>query len=70
MLTGDLGVILDYRGWKPINRREAVVAFHGHAHAGNLEGTICRGVEVFNVARTILIKAEVNPYFYVLEYRL
>ena len=52
---------------EPINRREVVAAFHGHAHAGTLEGATSRGVKVFNVSRPILIKAGFNPPFYVFE---
>ena len=52
---------------EPINRREVVAAFHGHAHAGTLEGTTSVGVKVFNVSRPILLKAGFNPPFYLFE---
>lgn len=41
-----LGEVLDRRG--------AVVAVHGHAHDGNLEGLTAGGVRVLNVSRQVL----------------
>lgn len=43
---------------EPINRRDGVLAaFHGHAHAGTLEGTTSKGVKVYNVSKAILQKS-------------
>lgn len=52
---------------EPLNRREVVAAFHGHAHVGSLEGKTSSGVRVFNVAKPILLKAGYTCPFYVLE---
>lgn len=52
---------------EPLNRREVVAAFHGHAHVGSLEGKTSNGVRVFNVAKPILLKAGYTCPFYVLE---
>ncbi len=52
---------------EPLSRRNVVVAFHGHAHAGVLEGTTSNGVKVFNVARPILQKAGFDCGFYIYE---
>ncbi|GAA4313793.1 metallophosphoesterase family protein [Compostibacter hankyongensis] len=38
---------------EPLIRRKVVAAFHGHAHAGKLQGDLS-GVKVFNVARRVL----------------
>jgi Icc-related predicted phosphoesterase len=51
----------------PINRRQVVAAFHGHAHLRTLEGTTSRGVKVFNVSKTILEKSGFNPPVYIFE---
>lgn len=42
---------------EPLTRRGVVAAFHGHLHAGTLEGEAAAGVRVFNVAISILLKA-------------
>jgi Icc-related predicted phosphoesterase len=52
---------------EPLNRRQVDAVFHGHAHAGVLEGTTSGGVKVFNVARPILQKAGYDCGFFVLE---
>jgi Icc-related predicted phosphoesterase len=52
---------------EPINRREVVAAFHGHAHVGTLEGTTSNGVKVFNVSKPLLLKAGYTPPFYIFE---
>lgn len=49
---------------EPLNRRNVEVAFHGHAHAGSLEGTTSNGVKVYNVSKPILLKEGYEcPYF-------
>lgn len=49
---------------EPLERRGVAAAFHGHAHAGKLEGTTANGIKVFNVAKPILMKAGLpEPYF-------
>lgn len=42
---------------EPLNRRQIISIFHGHAHKGVLEGKTQTGLRVYNVARPILIKA-------------
>ncbi|NTS40555.1 metallophosphoesterase [Flavisolibacter sp. BT320] len=49
---------------EPLERRGVAAAFHGHAHAGKLEGTTAKGIKVYNVAKPILVKAGLpEPYF-------
>ncbi|WP_299759165.1 metallophosphoesterase [uncultured Pontibacter sp.] len=52
---------------EPINRREVVAAFHGHAHIGTLEGETSKGVKVFNVSKPILQKEGYDPPFFIFE---
>jgi Icc-related predicted phosphoesterase len=52
---------------EPLNRRNVVAAFHGHAHAGVLRGRISNGIQVFNVARPILRKEGYECGFFVFE---
>ncbi|MFD2245411.1 metallophosphoesterase family protein [Pontibacter ruber] len=52
---------------EPINRRDVVAAFHGHAHIGTLEGETSRGVKIFNVSKPILTKAGYLLPFYIFE---
>lgn len=52
---------------EPLNRRQVVAAFHGHAHVGSLEGTTSSGIKVYNVAKQILEKHGFDIPFYVLE---
>jgi Icc-related predicted phosphoesterase len=52
---------------EPLNRRQVLAAFHGHAHVGSLEGKTSSGVNVYNVAKPILLKAGYKCPFYVLE---
>lgn len=52
---------------EPLDRIRVAAAFHGHAHAGKLEGTTANGVKVFNVARPILIKAGYHQPYFILE---
>jgi Icc-related predicted phosphoesterase len=52
---------------EPLNRRQVIAAFHGHAHVGSLEGQTSSGVKVYNVSKPILIKAGYKCPFYSLE---
>ena len=52
---------------EPLERRNVYAAFHGHAHAGKLEGTTPKGVRIFNVAKHILQKAGFEQPYYLLE---
>lgn len=51
---------------EPLTRRQVIAAFHGHAHAGTLEGTLGE-VKVLNVAKHVLAKAGHPTPFYLLE---
>jgi len=52
---------------EPLTRRKVVVAFHGHAHKGGFEGEAPGGVKVYNVARSILLRAGYTFPFFVYE---
>jgi len=52
---------------EPLERRKVAAAFHGHAHAGKLEGTTANGVKVYNVAKHILLKAGFQQPYFILE---
>jgi Icc-related predicted phosphoesterase len=52
---------------EPINRRQVEVVFHGHAHIGTLSGTTSAGVQVYNVARPILMRSGYEPGYYLFE---
>lgn len=52
---------------EPINRRQVDMAFHGHAHIGTLTGTTSAGVQVYNVAKPILVKAGHSAGYYIVE---
>lgn len=52
---------------EPLNRRNVLAAFHGHAHVGTLEGATSKGVKVYNVSRPILQKAGYDPTVFMLE---
>jgi Icc-related predicted phosphoesterase len=50
---------------EPLNRKQVLAAFHGHAHVGTLEGQTSAGVKVFNVSKPILQRAGYDCPFYV-----
>ncbi len=52
---------------EPLGRRRVTAAFHGHAHAGTLEGATPDGVPVFNVAQPILYQAGFSKGYYIYE---
>lgn len=52
---------------EPLERRNVSVAFHGHAHKGQLEGRTPGGVKVLNVALPILKRNKFKSPFYILE---
>ena len=52
---------------EPLERRNVFAAFHGHAHAGKLEGKTAKGVRIYNVAKHILQKAGLPQPYYILE---
>ncbi|HYF69580.1 MAG TPA: metallophosphoesterase [Ohtaekwangia sp.] len=52
---------------EPLNRKNVLAAFHGHAHIGTLEGQTSAGVKVFNVAKPILQKAGFERPFFLFD---
>jgi Icc-related predicted phosphoesterase len=52
---------------EPLMRTPVAAAFHGHAHAGTLEGQTVNGTKVYNVAKHILLKAGYTVPYFVLE---
>lgn len=49
---------------EPINSRDVVAVFHGHAHAGKLHGKTTAGIDVYNVSLQVLKKeGHPKPYF-------
>ncbi len=51
---------------EPLIRRKVIAAFHGHAHAGNLDTEIS-GIKIFNVAKPVLQKEGVTDGFFLFE---
>jgi Icc-related predicted phosphoesterase len=51
----------------PLIRRQVKAVFHGHAHAGTLEGKLSDEIPVFNVAKPVLNKSGYPHPFYLLE---
>lgn len=52
---------------EPINQRQVVAAFHGHAHVGTLSGETSKGVKVFNVSRPVLLREGYTDGFFIFE---
>lgn len=52
---------------EPLGRRKVTAAFHGHAHAGTLQGATNDGVAVYNVARPILLKQGFEKGYFLFE---
>lgn len=54
---------------EPIDRFDASLVFHGHAHRGRLEGTTKTGVPVYNVSLPLLARlCPDQPHFRVFEF--
>jgi Icc-related predicted phosphoesterase len=70
-IVGEPEVIYPFLGSsrlaEPLTRRNVIACFHGHAHAGTLEGEAPGGVKVFNVALPILKKHGYPCGFYMFE---
>lgn len=70
-IVGEPEVIYPFLGSsrlaEPLSRRNVAAAFHGHAHAGVLEGHTQNGTKVFNVARPILQRAGYECGYYIFE---
>lgn len=52
---------------EPLDRFEATVAFHGHAHHGTFRGATAGGVPVFNVCHALIKKEGVGDMYFVYE---
>lgn len=52
---------------EPLNRRQVVAAFHGHAHLGQIEGRTHDGIPVYNVARAVLSRSGYERGFFITE---
>lgn len=70
-IVGEPEVIYPFLGSsrlaEPLARHNVIATFHGHAHAGTLEGEAPGGVKVFNVALPILRKAGYPCGYYIYE---
>jgi Icc-related predicted phosphoesterase len=67
-IVGEPEVIYPFLGCdrlaEPLDRYEATVVFHGHAHTGSFEGKTAGGVPVYNVSLPVLRKLGLaTPYF-------
>ena len=53
---------------EPLNRYSVAAVFHGHAHRGSAEGVTTAGAPVYNVAKSLLQRADTGrPPFKVFE---
>src|SRR5262249_1565747 len=52
---------------EPLNRFGVVVAFHGHAHHGTVEGRTRAGIPVYNVSSQLLQRASNRMPYRVVE---
>ena len=70
-IAGEPEVIYPFLGCdrlaEPLDRYEATVVFHGHAHTGAFEGRTAGGVPVFNVSLPVLRKIGLDTMYYVYE---
>lgn len=52
---------------EPIERFEANVVFHGHAHGGSPEGKTPKGISVYNVAHPLLMRSSPEKPYKIVE---
>ena len=52
---------------EPINRLNATMVFHGHAHRGRPEGRTSSGIPVYNVSHPLLLRTTPERPFRVIE---
>lgn len=52
---------------EPLDRYEAAVAFHGHAHYGTFRGATPGGVPVYNVSHSLIRQENMGELYYVHE---
>jgi Icc-related predicted phosphoesterase len=68
-IVGEPEVIYPFLGSsrlaEPFSKRKVAVAFHGHAHVGNLEGQTAEGVKVYNVALPVLYKHGLQAGYFI-----
>lgn len=73
-VAGEPEVIYPFLGCdrlaEPLDRYDATVAFHGHAHTGAFEGRTPGGVPVYNVSLPVLRKLGLETLYYVHEVML
>ena len=70
-VAGEPEVIYPFLGCdrlaEPLDRYDATVVFHGHAHTGAFEGRTAGGVPVYNVSLPVLRKIGLTTLYYVHE---
>ncbi|MGQ0712990.1 MAG: metallophosphoesterase family protein [Gemmatimonadaceae bacterium] len=70
-IMGEPEVIYPFLGCdrlaEPLDRYEATVVFHGHAHTGAFEGRTAGGIPVFNVSLPVLRKIGLDTLYYVYD---
>ena len=70
-VAGEPEVIYPFLGCdrlaEPLDRYDATVVFHGHAHTGAFEGHTAGGVPVYNVSLPVLRKIGLATLYYVHE---
>lgn len=70
-IVGEPEVIYPFLGCdrlaEPLDRYDATVVFHGHAHTGAFEGRTAGGVPVYNVSLPVLRKIGLSTLYYVHE---
>jgi hypothetical protein len=70
-VAGEPEIIFPYLGTdrlaEPLDRYEATVCFHGHAHLGTFEGATAGGVPVFNVSLALVRKEGRGKMYYLHE---
>lgn len=52
---------------EPLSKQDVQAVFHGHAHAGTLEGNINGSIKVYNVAMPVLRKSGYEHPFFLFE---
>lgn len=52
---------------EPLETRQVIAAFHGHAHHGTFEGKTAKGVQVYNVSKALLHKEGFEQGYFIYE---
>ena len=70
-VSGEPEVIYPFLGCdrlaEPLDRYDATVVFHGHAHTGTFEGRTAGGAPVYNVSLPVLRKMGLATLYYIHE---